>query len=297
MGWLSSILHQFGPTGNIIALFGSTLGLFIFIENMSSKQARDDFTKYLKSTDIATTVVRLPKDTRVLFERVFGPRHFSLRCVIASVLFSIVATVGVYGFVVLNDPSLLGIGGEPRFLASISAWVFWSFVPDYFNLLKTRVALRIITTRQIRASVLIVILFADLLIGYAIFRLTFWPVFMFAMDVEEHGLASVLRVYSYSPMRMLTLHLSWKSLFSFSSLDAVFFLPGMVPSIWLWFYVAATLTVRLAVRAAPLFRFSMYLFDIDQHPIRSVGIVAASLVSGVYVIFLVISKFAQVLSA
>jgi hypothetical protein len=61
--------------------------------------------------------------------------------------------------------------------------------------------------------------------------------------------------------------------------------------------VAATLTVRLAVRAAPLFRFSMYLFDIDQHPIRSVGIVAASLVSGVYVIFLVISKFAQVLSA
>jgi hypothetical protein len=51
----------------------------------------------------------------------------------------------------------------------------------------------------------------------------------------------------------------------------------MVPSIWLWLYVAATLIARLAIRSAPLLRFLMYLFDIDQHPIRSVGIVAAML--------------------
>lgn len=70
----------------------------------------------------------------------------------------------------------------------------------------------------------------------------------------------------------------------------------MVPSIWLWLYVAATLIVRLAVRAAPAFRFSMYLFDIDQHPIRSVGIVAAMLVSGAYAMLLAISKFAEALS-
>src|SRR5262249_26287086 len=74
------------------------------------------------------------------------------------------------------------------------------------------------------------------------------------------------------------------------------FWASMVPSIWLWLYVAATLIVRLAVRTTPAFHFSMYLFDVDQHPIRSVGVVAAALVSGAYAMLLAISKFAHVLS-
>jgi hypothetical protein len=45
METLTAILQQFGKAGNVAALFASTLGLFVFIENMSSKQARADFTK------------------------------------------------------------------------------------------------------------------------------------------------------------------------------------------------------------------------------------------------------------
>jgi hypothetical protein len=81
METLTAILQQFGKAGNVAALFASTLGLFVFIENMSSKQARADFTKLSQiDTDFAASVVRLPEDTRALFERVFGARHFSLRC-------------------------------------------------------------------------------------------------------------------------------------------------------------------------------------------------------------------------
>ena len=76
----------------------------------------------------------------------------------------------------------------------------------------------------------------------------------------------------------------------------MFFWPGMVPSMWLWLYVAATLIVRLVVRTAPVFRFSVYFFDIDQHPIRSVGVVAAALVSCVYIVLLAIWKFADLMS-
>jgi hypothetical protein len=296
------ILQQFGKAGNIAALFASTLGLFVFIEKMSSTRARADFTNYLKSTDFAGAVVNLPYDTRALFERVFGTRHFSLRCVSASVLFSIAGVAGAYGFLILNNPAYLRFAQEPRFAASFGAWATWSLVPDYLNLLKTRVALNIITARQIkRTSVLIGILFADLFFGYVIFSLTFWPIFMFGMDVEEYGLITALQMRYYHFLLsglwydvLQSVRWVWSGLFS--AMNLVLFLPGMVPSIWLWLYVAATLIVRLALRSSSWLRFLLYLFDIDKHPIRSVGIVAAMLVSGAYAVVLAISKFAQVVS-
>jgi hypothetical protein len=40
METVSAILEQLGKAGNIAALFASTLGVFVFLENMSSSQAR-----------------------------------------------------------------------------------------------------------------------------------------------------------------------------------------------------------------------------------------------------------------
>jgi hypothetical protein len=297
METLSSILQQFGKAGNIGALFASPLGLFEFIEKMSSTQARADFTRYLKSTHVTEIVVHLPNDTRPLFECVFGARHFSWRCVRASVLFSLAVAAGLFALFILNDLKQFvaffrstweqGISpGDQTFLSMIGAWVIWSLVPDYFNLLKTRKVLAVITAREIdRLSVLACILFADFIVGIAIFLLTFGPIAIFG-GALLHGTANLgIAFDKYIETSRL-----------FNVFSEPFFWASMVPSIWLWLYVAATLIVRLAVRTAPAFRFSMYLFDIDQHPIRSVGIVAAVLVSSAYAMLLAIWKFAEVLS-
>ena len=181
METLSTILQQFGKAGNIAALFSSTFGLFAFIDNMSSTQARADFSKYLKSTDFTGSAVHLPDDTRSLFERVFGARHFSLQCVIASVLFSIISLIFLFGLAILNNFETYlsldrGFRQNPVLLSMTGAWVIWSLVPDYFNLLKTRKILGIITARQIRrTSVLVVILFADFVVGYVFLALRFSP--------------------------------------------------------------------------------------------------------------------------
>jgi hypothetical protein len=203
----------------------------------------------------------------------------------------------LYGFIILNELKEFVIyvratwehGISPldqTELAMIGAWAIWSLVPDYFNLLKTRKVLVIITARQIhRLSVLVGILLADFIIGTVIFRLTFGPIAIFGGAILR-GTANLGIVFGQYFENFLT----------FNVFLEPFFWTGMVPSIWLWLYVAATLIMRLAVRAAPAFRFSMYLFDIDQHPIRSVGIVAAVLVCSAYAMLLAISKFAQVLS-
>src|SRR5229473_3223249 len=267
--------------------------------NMSATQARADFARYLKSTDFAKAVVHLPNDTHVLFEHVFGARHFSWRCVKTSVLFSVAAFAIIVVLNVLNHPkgslsrTLNVLEMFPGFFRSVVAYAIWSIVPDYFNLLKTRKVLGLITVRQInRPSVLVVILVADFLIGYAIFALTFLPMGLFSLHL-------VLFVLGQVDWNHVVSNFGFDPLPIFSGLEWPFemlFWPGMVPSIWLWFYVVATLVVRLAVRAAPVSRFSIYFFDIDQHPIRSVGIVAAALVSCVYIVLLAIWKFADLLS-
>ena len=298
METLSTFL-EFGKPLSLVTLCSSTFGLFVFIENMSATQARADFARYLKSTDVADAVVHLPNDTNVLFERVFGARHFSWRCVRTSVLFSVAAFAIIVVLNVLNHPkgtlsrTLNALEMFPGFFRSVVAYAIWSIVPDYFNLLKTRKVLGLITARQInRPSVLVVILVADFLIGYAIFTLTFLPMGLFSWHL-------VLFVLGQVDWNHVVSNFGFDPLPIFSGLEWPFemlFWPGMVPSIWLWFYVVATLVVRLAVRTAPVSRFSIYFFDIDQHPIRSVGIVAAALVSCVYIVLLAIWKFADLLS-
>jgi hypothetical protein len=294
---MDAILEQFGKPLSLGVLCSATFGLFTFIETLSAPQVRADFARYLRSTDFAKAVVQLPDDTRALFERVFGPRHFSWRCIKTSMAFSVAAFAFILALSVLDDPKrtrlfVLRVWDEyPAFLYILGAYAVWAIVPDYFNLLKTRKVLGLITAHQIsRSSALALILIADFLFGYAIFIVTCLPMgllsehfVLFLMgQVSWHHLVSN---FSFSPLPLSS---------GFEWPYAVFFWPGMMPSIWLWFYVGAILVVRLVARSAPVFRFSNYFFDIDQHPIRSVGSVAAALLGVAYVVALVILRFAEV---
>lgn len=298
METLSTILEFFGKPLSLITLCSSTFAIFVFIENMSAAHARADFALYIKSTDFAKAAVRLPSDTRALFQRVFGTRHISWRCLKASILFSVAAFASVVILNLLNDPKRLPLALAvwevyPGLWYSLLAYAIWSIVPDYINLLKTRKVLDLITTHQIdRPSLLAVILFVDFILGYAIFIISCWPMGLLSLHfwlflLGELDWNHLVSNFGFSPLPILA---------GFKWPFEMFFWSGMVPSIWLWFYVAATLIVRLAVVSAPVLRFSIYFFDIDQHPIRSVGVVAAALAGCLYVVLLVIGKFAGLLA-
>jgi hypothetical protein len=297
---LSTIISQLGLPLSVAGLFGGTLTFFMTFEKMFAPEALADFARYLKSTELAETVVRLPDGTRALFQRVFGARHFSWRCVKTSMVFSVVSFAVIVGLTVLYDPvwriSVARTALEMPALFNLSiAWVIWSIVPDYFNLLKTRTALDLITSHQItRPSVLIGMLFADFLIGWVIFVLTFLPITLLNVHLVFYVLGiggvtwqHVVDNFVFSPLPLSSI---------FHWIFGVLFWPGMVPSIWLWFFIVATLIVRASARTAPVLRLSMYWFDGERHPIRFVGMVAAALVSVLYGAFLLMSEFEEALS-
>jgi hypothetical protein len=231
---------------------------------------------------------------------VFGARHFSWRCVKASIFFSVAAFAIIAGLSVLSHPKNLFLirwmfENDRAAFNVLVAYAIWSIVPDYFNLLKTRKVLGLITARKIsRPSVLVLILLADFLIGFAIFTVSFWPMGLLSVHLWFYLLGvpgvdwhHVVSNFSFNPLPILS---------AFEWPFAISFWTGMVPSIWLWLYVAATLMVRLTASAAPVFRFSSYFLDIDQHPIRSVGVVAAALVGCLYIVIHAIWNVAELLS-
>jgi hypothetical protein len=55
------------------------------------------------------------------------------------------------------------------------------------------------------------------------------------------------------------------------------FWASLFPSIWLWGYIAASLLTRFLISAKPTLRFSLRHLDVENHPLRSVGVVAATM--------------------
>jgi hypothetical protein len=112
-----------------------------------------------------------------LFDSIYGERHFSLKCMIRSCLFSI-AGVSIIKFSIINLKSghSLIIGIEDPFLKELNTilfvYFFLIFIPinlvaDYFSLIETRIILKFCYNK--RTSDIIGLLIIDILLSLLCF--------------------------------------------------------------------------------------------------------------------------------
>jgi hypothetical protein len=52
------------------------------------------------------------------------------------------------------------------------------------------------------------------------------------------------------------------------------FWASMVPSIWLWAYIVSSLLARALLRSQPILHWAVRVLDVDNHPLRALGIFA-----------------------
>jgi hypothetical protein len=131
----TDILQLFGTGSVPVPVAGSVLGVFELGERFASQRAKDALSKWLLTFDVQKAKA-LPDGTQELFERIFGERHFSLRCFIRSVMFSLgaIAFIGILLFLI-DAKRFFEIGNDalatPRFL-NFPRWLPWSAVwlPD-----------------------------------------------------------------------------------------------------------------------------------------------------------------------
>jgi hypothetical protein len=139
--------HVSSPTdiiqllGAASVVAGSVLAVFELGERLASQPAKDAVSRWLLSIDVRKART-LPEGTQELFARIFGERHFSLKCLTRSTAFSLGAIVfiGILFFLispqdVLRDqfwesiPSTFGT----RFgtFGDLLVWIPWSILIDY----------------------------------------------------------------------------------------------------------------------------------------------------------------------
>jgi hypothetical protein len=196
-------------------------------------------------------------------------------------------------FSTLHNPMKVSafVDDVPDVVRYTEVYVVMSLIADYFKLFKTRVILSALTGQRVgRLSLLFAILCADVAVGFLVFHFFTYAIAVIVDSALDFGFGTTLNaLLSVSlPRWVLGLPLTlrpvlWHFDFPISNL----FWAGMVPSIWLWLYIAGSLLVRLIASSEALLRFLTYFLDIREHPIRSAGVVAAVLVSGGYTAYVI----------
>jgi hypothetical protein len=283
---LSDIIQLFGTSGVPFVVAGTVYGVFELGEKLASQRAKDALSKWLLTFDVQKAKA-LPDGTREIFERVFGERHFSLKCFLRSAAFSL----GAIGFL-----TVLNLLIFPRYLINLNVlymesgnkyglwliaalWIPWSIIIDYISLFKTRVILNILTRVSAIISIFISVIdfLAYQLLFYfgSLFTVIAW--FFFNLPTDE-SYSDFFALWDYPSLGLTAFKLIFAPLFPpLGDFTGITFWAGFVPSLWMWLYVVALFVTRALLRSGKLINWLRWFFDVEKNPFRSIGAVAAAL--------------------
>ena len=282
----ADIIQLIGTSSVPVVVAGSVLGVFELGERLASQRAKDALSTWLLSFDVQRAKA-LPDGTQELFDRIFGKRHFSLKCFIRSVMFSLgaMAFVGILSLLISPRESLSSLrtylyfsSTQTRYLvwSMVGLWLPWSIIIDYVSLFKTRVILRILA--QIRFAIVApVILCIDLIAYRLLFVIGLESIYssVLILDTPEFEVMSFIASYF---IRTVIGDFLQSSIIPIENyIFKIFFVAGFAPSIWMWLYVAALFVTRGLLRSERIVTWLRWFLDIEKSPFRSIGAVAAVL--------------------
>lgn len=279
-----------------VIVAGTVYGVFELGEKLASQRAKDALSKWLLTFDVRK-VGALPDGTRELFERVFGERHFSLKCFSRSVAFSLGAMIFIALLLFLIFPEeVLRKKAELFYWLNFALWLPWSILIDYVSLFKTRLVLGFITRMGQRNALLAV---AVGVIDYIVYRLLFSTGLAF-LGVARSGIPldwTSMRVSVFIPIFIAIMSgiipdFMGETMVLFPrNVDLLFILfwAGFVPSIWMWLYVLALFVTRALFRSERVLTWLRWSLDIEKAPFRSIGAVAAAIAFMASVAILLVS--------
>jgi hypothetical protein len=285
------ITEFFGPRSVPVVIFGTVLAVFELGDRLASQQAKNALSKWLLTFDVRKAGA-LPDGTKEIFERIFGERHFSLKCFVRSAAFSVgaIAFIDILFFLINPHPSAGFFIGSAQPWIIVGLWLLWNIVIDYASLFKTRLILGLLLQLHRRTMIIAIAILAMDYIAYNfIFEVGISLVLAIgrALSITEvlEDFISDLPLLLLAPMPG----------FSFNS---IMYWAGFAPSLWMWLYVLALFVTRLLLRSEKLVNWLRWALDFEKNPFRSIGAVAATLAFiGSVVIILVSAEISWITKA
>jgi len=203
-----------------------------------------------------------------VFARVFGDRHFSVKCIRRSALFSISLCAVIF----LIGYRWLGDGNPAVYLLLTVIWTVSAIIADYLSLWKTRILLTrsSLLSNGLTAMVVVVVdAFATLVFAIAaggiIVLIAYLGGDKTSLSIPELMLLMTKTAFSWP-------HIAHDQ----TGIGRLMFLAPLFTSAWLWVYLVVAYAMRAANYLPSWLRPLSRVMDFESHPVRTIGYVAAT---------------------
>jgi hypothetical protein len=254
------------------AACSAAYSLFEKSEIVIKDETRSSIARWLQNSKITTDHTNWPKDFAEIFDRIFGYKHFTLRCFLRSCLASIVAVFILCLMAAAHDWRKFAWQWGPNFgsaaLAIFFASAICNLIPDYLALLETRLVLRWMSrTSSSLAHV-----------GYLL------------VDIIIIGLTSVLGIFLFALfMRaelggLATRQFSIEDVFDLYRGFGIWFYASFFTSVWLWLFALSSLLAKLLNSTGKLFDKVKNVLDFEKKPLQCLGWIVVMLITCIFIL-------------
>jgi hypothetical protein len=320
-----------------VAVFCFLFGTFAAADKILAKDLKEKLSDFLLSNKSFDALDRLPSVSKGAFESFFGIKHLSWRCVKTSIAISVFSILSlslfsflynpkmVTGFIksvslaygrwvhnLLLNPKTYSIGERLAHFGVSSVlififmfWVFWSFLPDYLSLLKSRIIIVLFNNSSPSLTGLLITLISDFFVSIVVFFVSAAAfqaliiVVFVSPDLKVSSFdAGFWLILGFAPI-IFTLEIAFflvNGLVFFSVPFANLFWASMVPSIWLWAYIISALGANILVRNRTALRLISKFFDVQNSPFSFLGFLSGGIGGLVTVVFLALGTIIQLVS-
>jgi hypothetical protein len=296
------------PPGQLTAgavLAGIVWKFFEKVESVLKDDTKHEIARWLRVRNFETGIIANPPkpwpDTFTkVFDRVFGERHFTTKCLLRSFILTIIlygvfyCVVVVYngGWIESFTSYTVDVDVPPNSslhfinphisttttysdLVILPVFLAIAAIGDYLTLLETRVALAV-SVRKNKTLVLWVALVADAVVTSAT------AIFIMHLNIyfqsSFHGYGKWTH-YGLNDFLHPPKFLWFELIVGYPQDRLLWFYPAFFTSIWLWLYAASGFLLKAARRFDIAFAWFNRKFDIEKKPLSAIGLVAGALVA------------------
>jgi hypothetical protein len=209
---------------------------------------------------------------RELFTRFFGPKHLSVKCALRS---AILSTSIVIGIVFIRHITIADFEWEPAAVFLIALLITFICTIDYLCLWKTRVLLTKVPylNRGLIALLLVLGDFISTILTFLLVWILFGITYDYLMGVGPQIIIDDAKynLHMFTDSRVRLLYLS-----------------ALLTSAWLWVYLVVAHTMRLLRFVPSTLNHVSKVMDFQDHPVRTLGYVAAAVSAGIVLIIVTV---------
>ena len=316
---LPAIFLQLDTTGPLVAVtWIASLGivafsvwsLFDLAERNLSPDGRIKVSQWLQRADPTNLTVGWPYIFSHMFDRIFGDRHISFRCIFGSSVASYVSVIvvlllwfAIRPFQSISGSHLSASEQVARIGATLATAFIVNLLPDYLSLLETRIVIRMMKDGRnvVRTTALLVLDFVltTVVATVAAIGIQLYKWMGIGSSPLGDSIEVALRIFieDVLPLQASTvpefpaLYESWQPMSVRGIPFGVFFYSTFFTSIWAWLFAGAGVAVRFTDWLHRWFGFLKNVLDVEKYPLRIMGLMATLLSIVAYVISTLILLF------